>query len=190
MYVKFDLNALFKKVLNDKLGEQGLNYRLLNSGAVEFYESLTPDQHQAVKENLEAYGIEIIEGQKTALVQRIKDIITEMVFSEDAVPVKASVYIAEKMSHSYGYLSNVFSEIANTSIESFIIMQRIEHAKHLIISSRQSLTEIAHKLNYSSVAHLSGQFKNMTGITPSQFQKIMARRRKVQHICPPYSKAV
>lgn len=190
MYVKFDLNALFKKVLNDKLREQGLNYRLLNSGEIEFYELLTPDQHQAVKENLGAYGIEIVEGQKTALVQRIKDVITEMVFSEDAVSVKASIYISERMNHSYGYLSNLFSEIANTSIENFIIMQRIEHAKDLIICSRQSLTEIAHKLNYSSVAHLSGQFKNITGITPSQFQKIMARRRKTQNTWSPYSKAV
>ncbi len=190
MYVKFDLNALFKKVLNDKLREQGLNYRLLNSGEIEFYESLTPDQHQAVKENLGSYGIEIVEGQKTALVQRIKDVITEMVFSEDAVPVKASIYISERMNHSYGYLSNLFSEIAHTSIENFIIMQRIEYAKDLIICSRQSLTEIAHKLNYSSVAHLSGQFKNITGITPSQFQKIMGRRRKVQNIYSRYSKAV
>ncbi|NIF07191.1 helix-turn-helix transcriptional regulator [Chryseobacterium sp. Tr-659] len=177
MYVKFDFNALCKKVLDEKLKEHGLKYRLLNFGEVEFYEPLTQEQHSLFKKNLEDYGIEIIESQKTALVQKIKDAIVELVFSDEIIPVKASIYISEKLNHSYGYLSNLFSEVAFTSIENFIILQKIEHAKALIIRNKQSLTEIAHKLNYSSVAHLSTQFKNTTGITPSQFQKIIGRRR-------------
>ncbi|MDR6921043.1 MULTISPECIES: AraC family transcriptional regulator [Chryseobacterium] len=180
MYVKFDFNALCKKVLDEKLKEHGLKYRLLNFGEVEFYEPITQEQHSLFKKNLEDYGIEIIESQKTALVQKIKDAIVELVFSEDPVSVKASIYIAEKLKHSYGYLSNLFSELAYTSIENFIILQKIEYAKELIISNKQSLTEIAHKLNYSSVAHLSTQFKNTTGITPSQFQKFISKRRKAQ----------
>lgn len=180
MYVKFDFNALCKKILDEKLKEHGLKYRLLNFGEVEFYESLTQEQHTIFKKNLEDYGIEIIESQRTALVQKIKDAIVELVFSEEMIPVKASIYIAEKLNHSYGYLSNLFSEVTFTSIENFIILQKIEYAKELIISNKQSLTEIAHKLNYSSVAHLSTQFKNMTGVTPSQFQKIITKRRNVQ----------
>ncbi|EFK36931.1 helix-turn-helix domain-containing protein [Chryseobacterium gleum] len=180
MYVKFDFNALCKKVLDEKLKEHGLKYRLLNFGEVEFYEPLTQEQHNLFKKNLEDYGIEIIESQKTALVQKIKDAIVELVFSDEIIPVKASIYISEKLNHSYGYLSNLFSEVAYTSIENFIILQKIEHAKALIIRNKQSLTEIAHKLNYSSVAHLSTQFKNTTGITPSQFQKIIGRRRRIQ----------
>lgn len=190
MYVKFDFNTLCMKVLEDKLKDQGLKYRLLNFGEVELYESLTQEQCKAFRENLEDYGIEIIEGQKTALVQKIKDTITEFVSSGEAIPVKASIYIAEKLNHSYGYLSTVFSEVANTSIENFIIIQKIEYAKELIISKRFNLTEIAHRLNYSSVAHLSTQFKNLTGITPSYFQKIIAMRRKIQHHEIHYSKAV
>jgi AraC-like DNA-binding protein len=182
MYVKFDFNALCKKVLDDKLKEQGLKYRLLNFGEVEFYESFTQEQHRIFKKNLEDYGIEIIEGQKTALVQKIKAVIVELIFSDEVVPVKASIYIAEKLNHSYGYLSNLFSEVTHTSIENFIILQKIEHAKDLIIRNKQNLTEIAGKLNYSSVAHLSTQFKNTTGITPSQFQKIIAKRRQVQSL--------
>lgn len=182
MYVKFDFNALCKKVLDEKLKEHGLKYRLLNFGEVEFYESLTQEQHNIFKKNLEDYGIEIIESQRTALVQKIKDAIVELVFSDEIVPVKASIYIAEKLNHSYGYLSNLFSEVAHTSIENFIILQKIEHAKELIISNKQSLTEIASKLNYSSVAHLSTQFKNTTGLTPSQFQKIIQKRRKMQGV--------
>lgn len=190
MYVKFDFNTLCMKVLEEKLNDQGLKYRLLNFGEVELYESLTQEQCKAFRENLEGYGIEVIEGQKTALVQKIKDLITEFVNSEDGISVKASVYIAEKLNHSYGYLSNVFSEVANTSIENFIIIQKIEYAKELIISRRLNLTEIAQQLNYSSVAHLSTQFKNLTGITPSHFQKIIAKRRKVQHNGRHYSKVV
>lgn len=182
MYVKFDFNALCKKILDEKLKEHGLKYRLLNFGEVEFYESLTQEQHTIFKKNLEDYGIEIIESQRTALAQRIKDAIVEMVFSEEMIPVKASIYIAEKLNHSYGYLSNLFSEVSFTSIENFIILQKIEYAKELIINNKQSLTEIAHKLNYSSVAHLSTQFKNMTGVTPSQFQKIIIKRRKAQSL--------
>ncbi|WP_370900522.1 helix-turn-helix domain-containing protein [Chryseobacterium gossypii] len=182
LYVKFDFNALCKKVLDEKLKEQGLKYRLLNFGEVEFYESFTQEQHKAFKKNLEDYGIEIIENQKTTLVQKIKDAIVELVFSDEVIPVKASIYIAEKLNHSYGYLSNLFSEAAHISIENFIILQKIEHAKELIIRNRHSLTEVAQKLNYSSVAHLSSQFKNTTGITPSQFQKIVAKRRKVQSL--------
>lgn len=182
MYVKFDFNALCKKVLDERLKEQGLKYRLLNFGEVEFYESFTKEQHKIFKKNLEDYGIEIIESQKTALVQKIKDAIVELVFSDEVVSVKASIFIAEKLNHSYGYLSNLFSEVAFTSIENFIILQKIEYAKVLIINNKQSLTEIAHKLNYSSVAHLSTQFKNMTGITPSQFQKIIVKRRKAKSL--------
>ncbi|MGE8433174.1 MULTISPECIES: helix-turn-helix domain-containing protein [Chryseobacterium] len=182
MYVKFDFNALCKKVLDEKLKEHGLKYRLLNFGEVEFYEPFTQEQHSLFKKNLEDYGIEIIESQKTALVQKIKDVIVELVFSEEIIPIKASIYISEKLNHSYGYLSNLFSEVAYTSIENFIILQKIEHAKALIIRNKQSLTEIAHKLNYSSVAHLSTQFKNTTGITPSQFQKIIGKRRRAQSV--------
>ncbi|MDC8101562.1 MULTISPECIES: helix-turn-helix domain-containing protein [Chryseobacterium] len=181
MYVKFDFNTLCKKVLDEKLKEHGLKYRLLNFGEVEFYEPLTQEQHHLFKTHLGEYGIEIIESQKTALVQKIKDAIVELVFSEEIIPVKASIYISEKLNHSYGYLSNLFSEVAFTSIENFIILQKIEHAKVLIIRNKQSLTEIAHKLNYSSVAHLSTQFKNTTGITPSQFQKILGKRRRAQN---------
>ncbi|HCR77869.1 MULTISPECIES: AraC family transcriptional regulator [Chryseobacterium] len=190
MYVKFDFNTLCKKILDEKLREHGLKYRLLNFGEVEFYESLTQEQHKNFKKNLEDYGIEIIENQKAALVQKIKDAIVELISSEEGISVKASIYIAEKLNHSYGYLSNLFSEITHTSIENFLIIRKIEFAKELIISKKLSFTEIAYRLNYSSVAHLSTQFKNTTGMTPSQFQKIISLRRKLSHINEQYLKAV
>lgn len=179
LYVKFDINTLCRKVLDQQLREHGLRYRFLSFGEVELYESLNHDQHVIFRNKLADYGIEVIENQKTALVQKIKDAIVQLVFSDEIIPVKASVYLAEKLNHSYGYLSNLFSEMACTSIENFIILQKIEYAKKLIVGGRQNLTEIARKLNYSSVAHLSSQFKNTTGLTPSQFQKIMAKRKRL-----------
>lgn len=179
MFVKFDFNSLCKKVLEQQLDSLDLKYKTVSFGEVEFLERITPEKLQSLSEKFDEYGIEIIENQKTALVQKIKDAITEMVFSEKDVNVKASVYLAEKLNHSYGYLSNLFSEVTYTSIENFIIMQKIEYAKQLIVNSKLTLTEIAYRLNYSSVAHLSTQFKNTTGITPSQFQKIIGKRREI-----------
>lgn len=178
MYLKFNFNALYKKVLEEKLREKGLKYQLLNFGEIEFFESLTPDQKQIFQKELEEYGIEIVENQKTILVQKIKNIIEDIIFASGKVPLKTSTYLSEKLNHSYGYLSSLFSEVTYTSIENFIIIQKIEYVKNLLITQKYNLTEIALQLNYSSVSHLSSQFKNITGITPSQFKKIIRRKKR------------
>jgi AraC-like DNA-binding protein len=152
---------------------------MLSFGEVEILEKTDNQKFNEFTEELKEYGIEIIENQKTILIQKMKDTINEMIHSPELVNVKSSVYLAEKLSHSYGYLSNLFSDVTYTSIENYIIMQKIEYAKQLIVSGQLSLTEIAFKLNYSSVAHLSTQFKNVTGITPSAFQRIIAKRREI-----------
>lgn len=179
VYLKFDFNTIGRKVLEEQLAAKNVKYRILSFGEVEFLDQIQESEVKAIGEDLKEYGIEIIENQKTALVQKIKDAIIDMVFSEKNVNVKASVYLAEKLNHSYGYLSNLFSEVTYTSIENFIILQKIEHCKQLIVNDKLTLTEIAYRLSYSSVAHLSTQFKNTTGITPSQFQKIIAKRRDI-----------
>ena len=178
-FLKFDFTVLTKKILEEKLSELGFKFIITGFGEVEFLDAIPNEKLEEITSALHSYGIEIIENQKTALVQKIKDTIIEMVFTEDAPSVKASAYLADKLNHSYGYLSNLFSEVTYTSIENFIILQKIEHAKQLIVNDKMSLTEIAYKLNYSSVAHLSTQFKNTTGITPSQFQRIIAKRRDI-----------
>ncbi|EKB60440.1 helix-turn-helix domain-containing protein [Bergeyella zoohelcum] len=177
-YFRFDFNIICKKVLEEILDKKQIKYKVINFGEVEILQTLDKSELEELTEALNEYGISIIENQKTAMVQKIKDAIVEMVFSEKGVNVKASVYLAEKLNHSYGYMSSLFSEVTYTSIENFIILQKIERAKQLIINDKMTLTEIAYKLNYSSVAHLSTQFKNTTGITPSQFQKIIQKRRE------------
>lgn len=179
IFTKFDYNTVCKKVLEDKLGNLDLKYRIIAFGEVEFLEKIPSEKMKLLKEDLEEYGITIIENQKTVLIEKIKETILEMVSSDEPLNVKASVYLSEKLSHSYGYLSNLFSEITFSSIENYIMLQKIERAKSLIIKDNLTLTEVAYKLNYSSVAHLSTQFKNITGITPSQFQRIISKRREI-----------
>ncbi|RAJ18029.1 helix-turn-helix domain-containing protein [Olleya aquimaris] len=179
LFFKFNFNLLCQKILDEVLTDQGINYKVIAFGEIEVLEKLSKQRQQELQQALEAYHIEVVENQKSILVQKIKDTIIDMVFNEDTtVNVKSSVYLADALGHSYGYLSNLFSEVTYTSIEHFIILQKIEHAKQLIIKEDLSLTEIAFRLNYSSVAHLSTQFKNTTGITPSAFQRIIAKRRE------------
>lgn len=179
VFLKIDTSFLAKKVLEEQLSQFNIKYTLVNTNEVLFLETISSEQHKEITARLNEYGFEIIENQKNIIVQKIKDAIIEMVFNEDVPNVKSSVYLAEKLDHSYGYLSNLFSEVTYTSIENFIIIQKIEYAKQLITNTNLTLTEIAFKLNYSSVAHLSSQFKNTTGITPSAFQRIMTKRREI-----------
>lgn len=178
-FIKFDINVLTKKLLENLLTPFDIKFRIIGFGEIEFLEKVPQNKIEELTVILNEYGIEIIENQKSILVQKIKDTIIEMVNSEDPLSVKSSVYLADKLDHSYGYLSNLFSEITYTSIENYIIIQKIELAKNLIINNQMTLTEIAYKLNYSSVAHLSTQFKNITGITPSAFQRIVKKRREI-----------
>lgn len=178
-FIQFDINVLTKKLLENLLTPFGIKFRIIGFGEIEFLEKVSQEKIDEMTLILNEYGIEIIENQKSILVQKIKDTISELVNCEEPLAVKSSVYLAEKLDHSYGYLSNLFSEITYTSIENYIIIQKIELAKNMIINNQMTLTEIAYKLNYSSVAHLSTQFKNITGITPSAFQRIVMKRREI-----------
>lgn len=178
LYLKYDINALVKKVLEEQLNLLDITYSIISFGEIEVLGTPTNAKTKNIEAHLKKYGIEIVETQKSILVQKIKDAIIEMVYMEEKLPVsKISAYLANKLNHSYGYLSNVFSDVTYTSIENFIILQKIELAKHLILTNDLNFTEIAWRLNYSSVAHFSTQFKNATGLTPSAFQRIMHKRR-------------
>ncbi len=184
VYLKFDYNQLTRKVLKEKLAELGYKFNLVGFGEFDFLETIPDEKITEITAIFQEYGIEIVESQKSVLVQKIKDTIIEMVNSDEPLQVKSSVYLAEKLNHSYGYISNVFSEVTYTSIENYFIIQKIELAKQLIINNQLSLTEISYRLNYSSVAHLSTQFKNTTGITPSAFQRIITKRRELSNKNP------
>jgi AraC-like DNA-binding protein len=179
IFVKFDFTRTCSKLIEEKLSELDIKYAMASFGEIEFLEKVPEDKLKRFDSILKEYGIEKIENQKIILVQKLKDAIIDMVFNEETINVKSSVHLSDTLGHSYGYLSNLFSEVTYTSIENFIIIQKIEYTKSLMTNTELSLTEIAFKLHYSSVAHLSSQFKNTTGITPTTFQRIIAKRREI-----------
>ena len=178
LQLKYDINVVCKKVLEEQLDHLGLQYKLGGLGEVEVSDTISLQQHTQLNNALKKYGIEILDNHKSVLVQKTKDAIQEMLYKDSGLPTsKISSYLAEKLNHRYGYLTNLFSEVTFTSIENYIILQKIERVKQLIIADQLTLTEISYKMNYSSVAHLSAQFKKTTGINPSAFQRIIKKRR-------------
>ena len=175
--IKCDVNRACRVILEEQLEKLGIPYNISSVGEVQFNGPISDDQFKIFEHILNRYGIEIIDNPKNAIVQKIKEVIVEMVYKKEKLPdSKISAYLAERMNLSYGYLSKIFSEVTYTSIENFMIIQRIERAKQLIIEEKLTCTEVAWKMNYSSVAHLSYQFKKTTGLTPTVFQRIIERR--------------
>ena len=177
--IKYDISFTCKAILQEQLERLAVDFNIIGLNEIEFTKPLSSSQTERLKLLLQNYGIEVIENQKVALVQKIKDTIVDMVWNDDILPnVATPAYLADALNHSYGYLSNLFSEITYSTIENYIIFQKIERVKQMTISENYTLTEISYKLNYSSVAHLSNQFKNTTGLTPSAFQRIVKKKRE------------
>ncbi|TRZ42929.1 helix-turn-helix domain-containing protein [Robertkochia solimangrovi] len=176
-YVKYDLEFICNNLLRRGLDDLDLNYHILDSGAITIDENFSEIRTEEIRKKLQAIGISILQDPKEMLVQQIKDTITEMLEnSERSGQLKVSSYLTEKLPYSYSYLSALFSEITHTSIENFVILKKIDIAKTMLTEAELTLTEVAYQLNYSSVSHLSYQFKKTTGLTPSQFQNIIRQR--------------
>ncbi len=178
LYVKYDIHQAVNVIIKEKLAELSIEYEQGGLGEIDIITNISEEKLKELSSKLNEYGIEIVDNMKSTLVQKTKDVIREMIYNEDGLPTsKISSYIAERVNRSYGYLHNLFAENTYTSIGNYIIMQKIERAKQLIMEGELTLTEISYKLSYSSVAHLSYQFKKTTGLTPSAFQRIIKRRR-------------
>lgn len=179
IYLKYDINMACRVILEEHLAQYGISGKMSEMSIVELDRNLLPEQYKKLEFDLKKYGIEIIENSRSALVQQIKDSVMDYIYYHDKQPgEKLSSWITQKLNLSYSYISRVFTEETSTSIEHYMIRQRIESVKHLITCERLTFTEIAWKMNYSSVAHLSGQFKKVTGITPSRYQKMMKKRER------------
>lgn len=175
--IKYDINQAAMVILKEKLDELGFPYEINGLGEVNITGPVKPEQYKELETAIKKYGIEIIDNPKNALVQKIKEVIINLVYSDAKLPdSKISAYIADRMNLSYSYLAKIFAEVTYTSIENFMILQRIERVKKLIVEEKLTCTEVAWKMNYSSVAHLSNQFKKTTGLSPTVFQRIIARR--------------
>jgi len=160
------------------LKKLGLHHKSIELGIVETLEDITNAQREQLKTNLLKSGLELIDDKKSVLIEKIKNVIVEMIhYSEEIPKVNYSEYISEKLNYDYTYLSNLFSEVKGITIQQFIIMHKIEKVKELLLYDELNLTEISYKLHYSSVAHLSNQFKKVTGLSPTYYRKLKELRR-------------
>ncbi len=165
-------------MVKEELKKLGLHYVIVELGTVEILEDITQKQHDELKVNLHKSGLELLDDKKSILIEKIKAVIVEMIHYADELPkVNYSDYISEKLHYDYTYLANVFSEVKGITIQQFIIIHKIEKVKELLLYDELNLTEISYKLHYSSVAHLSNQFKKITGLSPSFYKQLKQKRK-------------
>jgi AraC-like DNA-binding protein len=166
-------------VLKEELRKLGLKFGIVGLGFAEILNEITPKKRLQLEENLLPSGLELLEDKKSILVERIKNVIVEMIhFSEEFPKISYSEYISEKLDHDYTYLSNIFSQVKGMTIQQFIILHKIEKVKEMLCYEELNITEISYRLNYSSVAHLSNQFKKITGLAPSDYKRLNQMERK------------
>ena len=176
-YLKYDMDLIFRKTLEQQLDRLRVDYKINGLGEIEFLNSLSAEKVKELTILLSVFGIEIINDHKSEIVQRVKDTISEMVLNTSSEKsYKISEYLPKKLGYSYTYLSSLFSESTHTSVENFLIIKRIDRVKLMLLQEQLTLTQIAFELGYSSNAHLSSQFKKVTGLTPTAFQRIIRKR--------------
>jgi AraC-like DNA-binding protein len=167
-----------KMAVKDELTKLGLHFIVVDMGEVEIMEELTREQEKALQAGLHSLGLELMDDKKAVLIEKIKNVITDMIHYSDEVPkVNYSDFISAKLDYDYTYLSNLFSEVKGITIQQFIIVHKIERVKELLFYDELNLTEISYKLHYSSVAHLSNQFKKITGLSPSAYKRLKDKKR-------------
>ncbi|HEV8284832.1 MAG TPA: AraC family transcriptional regulator [Chitinophagaceae bacterium] len=177
LYIKYMVSIRCKMIVKSELEKLRLNYKTVELGEAEIMENVSEQQLAALDIALKKSGLELMDDRKSILIEKIKNVIVEHVhYSDEPLKINFSNHLAEKLNHDYTYLSNLFSEVQGTTIEHFIIVHKIERVKELLVYDELNLTEIAYKLHYSSVAHLSTQFKKITGLTPSHFKQLRNKR--------------
>jgi len=177
LYIKYMVSLRCKMMVKEELKKLGLKYVVVDLGTVEILEDITQKQRLQLKKNLLKSGLELLDDKKSILIEKIKNVITEMVHYTDELPKENySEYISEKLGYDYTYLANTFSEVKGITIQQFIIINKIERVKELLLYDELNLSEISYKLNYSSAAHLSNQFKKVTGLTPSYYKQLKNKR--------------
>ncbi len=178
LFIKYMVSLRCKMLVKEELKKLGLHFIVVDLGEIELMETISPEIRELLKSALLTSGLELMEDKRAILIERIKNVITEMIHFADELPIiNYSDFISEKLQYDYTYLSNIFSEVKGITIQQYIIIHKIERVKELILYDELNLTEISYKLNYSSVAHLSNQFKKVTGLSPSHFKQLKDKRR-------------
>ncbi|PJJ67311.1 helix-turn-helix domain-containing protein [Chryseobacterium geocarposphaerae] len=179
LYIKYMVSLRCKMVVHQELEKLGIKNAVVDLGLVEILDDITSEQRLMLKENLLKTGLELLDDKKSILIEKIKNVVTEMIHYSESLPKENfSDYISEKLGYDYTYLANTFSEVKGITLQHFIIINKIEKVKELLLYDELNLTEISYKLNYSSVAHLSNQFKKITGLSPSFYKQLKHKRLK------------
>ncbi len=179
LFIKYMVSNRCKIVVKEILKEMNLHFILVDLGEVDIMEDISPEQKDILNNQLLEAGLELMDDKKAILIEKIKTIIIQMIHhTQEDIKINFSDYLSEKLHHNYNYLANMFSEVQGITIEHFIINHKVEKIKELMIYDELTITEIAYKMNYSSVAHLSTQFKKVTGLSPSQFKQLKEKKRK------------
>jgi AraC-like DNA-binding protein len=178
LHIKNMVSIRCKMIVKQELQKLGLHFIIVELGEVEIMEEIFGEQLEQVKVALLKAGLELMDNKRSVLIEKIKNTIVEMIHHKnELIKINFSDYLSGKLNHDYTYLANLFSDVQGTTIEQFIISHKIERIKELIIYDELNITEIAWKMNYSSVAHLSNQFKKVTGLSPSHFKQLKVKRR-------------
>jgi YesN/AraC family two-component response regulator len=180
LYIKNMVCIRCKMVVKAELTKLGFHYTSVELGEAEVFEDISAEQHEQIKKALLKSGLELMDDKKSILIQKIKNVIIDLVhYSEEPLTTNFSDYLSQKLNYDYTYLANLFSEVQGTTIEKFLIAHKIERVKELLVYNELNLTEIAYQMHYSSVGHLSAQFKKVTGLTPSHFKQLKKKRRSM-----------
>lgn len=183
LYIKYMVSLRCKMMVKQELTRLGIKYMVLDLGMVELLENITEEQRIQLKTNLLRSGLELMDDKKSILIEKIKNVITELIHNSDQLPkVNYSEYISEQLGYDYTYLANTFSEVKGITIQQYIIINKIEKVKELLLYDELNLAEISFKLHYSSAAHLSNQFKRITGLTPSYYKKLRKKRTNLENM--------
>lgn len=178
LFIKYMVSNRCKMAVKSVLKQLGLRYTTVDLGEAEIEEDISDELQDLLKRRLDESGLELMDDKRAIVIEKIKNVIVEMIHHAEELPkIKNSEYLSEKLEFDYTYLANLFSEATGTTIEHYIILHKIERVKELLLYDELSLSEIANSMNYSSAAHLSNQFKKITGLTPTFFKQLKHKKR-------------
>jgi AraC-like DNA-binding protein len=180
LYIKYMVSMRCVAVVKESLKKIGIRYVVVELGMVEILQEITAEQREQLRILLLKSGLELLDDKKSIIIEKVKTLIIEMIYNSDEFPVvNYSRYISKSLGYDYNYLSSMFSEVKGVTIGNYIISIKIERVKELLLYDEYTLTEIAFQLHYSSVAHLSNQFKKHTGLTPSYFKELQEYKKRI-----------
>jgi len=178
LHIKNMVSNRCKMIVKSELEKLGLHYIMLSLGEVEIMETLTDEKQTLLNNGLNEWGLSVMSDKKSIMIEKIKNTIIELIhYTDNQIKINFSDYLSQKLNYDYTYLSNIFKENQGTTIEHFLLAHRIEKAKEFLVYGEFNITEIADKLHFSNVAHLSNQFKKMTGLSPSHYKNLSIKRR-------------